>query len=234
MFYKDIESFINTFTITDFDFAAAGFPIPQYVPGTGLVTRMVYLQVATIPGDYTTAVNNDKGGYIRGAEIAYTQVLKFLPSFWQGLGFSGSYSYTESEIQQQVSLGAQTIDITLPGLSKNVMTATVFWEYEGFETRISGRYRDNFVSEQVAVEAQTVNFDGETVIDYQASYQINDNFGVLFQVNNLTDEPTKSYFGEEANTGTIQFFWPPVFCWCELYVLTRVTTLAPSIRSGCS
>ena len=29
---------------------------------------------------------------------------------------------------------------------------------------------------------------------------------VLFQVNNLTDEPTKSYFGEEANTGTIQFF----------------------------
>jgi len=206
VFYKDIESFINTFTITDFDFAAAGFPIPQYVPGTEPGNPDGLPPVTTTPGDYTTAVNNDKGGYIRGAEIAYTQVLKFLPSFWQGLGFSGSYSYTESEIQQQVSLGAQTIDITLPGLSKNVMTATVFWEYEGFETRISGRYRDNFVSEQVAVEAQTVNFDGETVIDYQASYQINDNFGVLFQVNNLTDEPTKSYFGEEANTGTIQFF----------------------------
>lgn len=200
LFYKDIESFINTFTITDFDFKAAGFPIPDFIVRDNGST------ISTKPGDYTTAVNNEKGGYIRGAEIAYTQVFKFLPSFWQGLGFSGSYSYTESEIQQQVSLGAQTIDITLPGLSKNVMTATLFWEYEGFETRISGRYRDNFVSEQVAVEAQTVNFDGETVIDYQASYQINDNFGVLFQVNNLTDEPTKSYFGEEANTGTIQFF----------------------------
>jgi TonB-dependent receptor len=200
VFYKDIESFINTFTISDFDFKAAGFPIPDFI------VRENGSTIETQPGNYTTAVNNDKGGYIRGAEIAYTQVMKFLPSFWQGLGFSGSYSYTESEIQQQVSLGAQTIDITLPGLSKNVMTATLFWEYEGFETRVSGRYRDNFVSEQVAVEAQTVNFHGETVIDYQASYQINDNFGVLFQVNNLTDEPTRSYFGEETNTGTIQFF----------------------------
>jgi TonB-dependent receptor len=200
VFYKDIESFINTFTISDFDFKAAGFPIPDFI------VRENGSTIETQPGNYTTAVNNDKGGYIRGAEIAYTQVLKFLPSFWQGLGFSGSYSYTESEIEQQVSLGAQTIDITLPGLSKNVMTATLFWEYEGFETRVSGRYRDNFVSEQVAVEAQTVNFHGETVIDYQASYQINDNFGVLFQVNNLTDEPTRSYFGEETNTGTIQFF----------------------------
>jgi len=94
----------------------------------------------------------------------------------------------------------------LPGLSKNVATATLFWEYQGFETRLSARYRDKFVSEQVAVEAQTVNFDGETVLDYQASYQINDQFGVLFQVNNLTDEPTKSYFGTSTNTGTIQFF----------------------------
>ncbi|WP_419570671.1 TonB-dependent receptor [Rheinheimera sp.] len=206
LFYKDIESFINTFTITDFDFAAAGFPIPAYVPGTEPGNPDGLPPVSTKPGDYTTAVNNENGGYIRGAELAYTQVFKFLPGFWSGLGFSGSYSYTESEIQQQVSLGAQTIDITLPGLSKNVATATLFWEYQGFETRLSARYRDKFVSEQVAVEAQTVNFDGETVLDYQASYQINDQFGVLFQVNNLTDEPTKSYFGTPTNTGTIQFF----------------------------
>ncbi len=68
------------------------------------------------------------------------------------------------------------------------------------------RYRDEFVSEQVAVESQTVNYDGETVLDYQASYQMNDNLGLVFQVNNLTDEPTKSYFGETAQTGTLQYF----------------------------
>ena len=68
------------------------------------------------------------------------------------------------------------------------------------------RYRDEFVSEQVAVNEQVVNFDGETVFDFQAKYQINDQFGVLFQVNNLTDEPTMSYFGNETRTGTMQYF----------------------------
>ena len=94
----------------------------------------------------------------------------------------------------------------LPGLSENVATLTVFWEYEGFETRLSSRYRDAFVSQQVAVNDQVVNFDDELVIDYQASYEINDNWSVLFQVNNLTDEPTKSYFASEEQTGTIQYF----------------------------
>ena len=64
----------------------------------------------------------------------------------------------------------------------------------------------HFVSEQVAVNEQVVNFDAETVIDFQTSYQFTDSFGMLLQVNNLTDEPTQSYFGTTSKTGTTQFF----------------------------
>lgn len=201
LFYKDIKSFISTFTIAEFDFKGAGFFVPDAIinPESGV-------PVPVTNGNYTTAVNNSKGGYIRGAELAYTQVFKFLPGVWQGLGVSTSYSFTESEIQQQTSLGGSTVDISLPGLSENVFTGTVFWEYQGFEARVSARYRDPFVSEQVAVNEQIVNFDGETVVDMQTSYQISDQWSVLFQVNNVTDEPTKSYFGDETQTGTIQFF----------------------------
>ena len=117
---------------------------------------------------------------------------------------SASYSFTESEIQRTLSEGVFASQ--LPGLSENVVTATLFWEYEGFETRVSARYRDAFVSQQVAVNDQTVNFDDELVIDYQASYEINDNLSMLFQVNNLTDEPTRSYFSTPEQTGTLQFF----------------------------
>ena len=123
---------------------------------------------------------------------------------WSGLGMSASYSFTESEIQRTLSEGVFASQ--LPGLSENVVTATLFWEYEGFETRVSARYRDAFVSQQVAVNDQTVNFDDELVIDYQASYEINDNLSMLFQVNNLTDEPTRSYFSTPEQTGTLQFF----------------------------
>ncbi len=201
IFNKDIKSLINTFSIANFDFKAAGFQVPDvYVdPVTGVPK-------AVKNGTYTTAVNNKEGGYIRGVELAYTQLYKFLPGLWSGLGTSLSYSYTDSEIKQQTNLGGSSVDISLPGLSSNVWTGAVFYEYEGFETRVSARYRNPFVSEQVSVNEQIVNFDGETVIDFQSSYQITDQFKVLFQVNNVTDEPTMSYFGDTKQTGTIQFF----------------------------
>jgi TonB-dependent receptor len=202
LFYKDIESAgIVTQTISEYDFSGNGLIVPdEFIdPLSG-----VPLEIRN--GNFETAFNDDKGGYIKGLEVSYTQVFSFLPDFWSGLGLSTSYSHTKSEIQQISQLGQQDLPITLPGLSENVLQTTLFWGYEGFETRISARYRDEFVSEQVAVEAQTVNYDDELVIDYQASYQFNNNLGVVFQVNNVTDEPTKSYFGVQSQTGTIQYF----------------------------
>jgi iron complex outermembrane receptor protein len=207
LFYKDIKSFIQQDTIAQFDFASAGFPLPQYVPGTEPGNPDGLPPKAVNPiGDYSTAVNNDQGGYIRGIELAYTQVFKDLPSFWSGLGVSASYSYTESEIETEVINGRQSFKAELKGLSPNVYTVTAFWEYDGFETRLSTRFRDDFLSDQSALANQDVRYDAETVMDYQASYQVNDNLGLLFQVNNLLDEPTKSYWGDTAYTGTIQFF----------------------------
>lgn len=202
VFYKDIESTgIVTQTISEYDFAANGLAVPDQ-----MIDPVSGVPLSIRNGNFETAFNDQEGGYIRGLEFTYTQIFSFLPEIWSGLGLQASYSYTESEIQQISKLGQQDLSISLPGLSENVFQTTLFWEYQGFETRASIRYRDEFVSEQVAVEAQTVNYDGETIIDYQASYQFNDHFNVVFQINNVTDEPTKSYFGVKAQTGTIQYF----------------------------
>ena len=206
LFYKDIESFINDITIDPYDFEGNGYAIPRYVPGTEPGNPDSLPPVEVIPGALNTAVNNTGGGYIRGLEVAYTQTFDFLPGYFSGLGFSGSYSYTQSDIEQQTDLSGSTVNITLPGLSETVYSATAFYDWERFSTRINVRYRDSFVSEQVAVETQLAFFADETVIDYQASYAVTDNLSVLFQVNNLTDEPTKTYFNQVAQTGTLQFF----------------------------
>lgn len=200
LFYKDIKSFINDFTIQEFDFKAAGFPVPDQIINEDGIPR------ATFNGAFSTAVNNDDGGYIRGLELAYTQVFNFLPDFWSGLGVSGSYSYTQSEVNLINPLGGDPVPMTFEGLSREVLTATLFWEYQGFEARVSARYRSPFVSTQIGIDEQVTNFHSETVVDFQAGYQWNDNLKLLFQVNNLTDEPTKSYFGQQAQTGTLQFF----------------------------
>lgn len=200
LFYKDIKSFVNDFTIQQFDFAAAGFDVPAEIIDEDGIPR------ETFNGAFSTAVNNAEGGYIRGAEIAFTKVFDFLPPLWSGLGVQGSYSYTESEVSLINSLGGEPIETSFEGLSQDVFTGTIFWNYQGFDARVSARYRSPFVSSQVGIDEQITNFDSETVIDMQTSYDINDHFKLLFQVNNLTDEPTKSYFGDKAQTGTIQFF----------------------------
>ncbi|GLS83293.1 TonB-dependent receptor [Paraferrimonas haliotis] len=201
VFYKNIDSFIDTIAIDGFDFKGNGFNVPDYIvdPTSGE-------QIETTNGVYTTAVNNAEGGYIRGVELAYTQVFTGLPGAFSGLGFNANYSFTQSEVESKTDLGGETVTQSLPGLSENVASATLFYNYAGFDARVSARYRDDFVSEQVAVNEQVVNFDGETVVDFQSSYQITDYLGVLFQVNNLTDEPTKSYFGNPSRTGTLQYF----------------------------
>lgn len=226
-YYKDIKSFIDRNTTDPYDFRANGFVVPDeidvlvqeqdpndpdlLVPVLDANGDALSVSVPVVNGAYTTAINNSEGGYIRGSEIAYTQIFSFLPELWAGLGMNLSYSYTETEIVRLAdeSRGIYTSD--LPGLSKNVFSGTLFWEYEGFETRVNARYRDPFVSQQVAVNSQVVNFDSELVVDFQASYSINENTSVLFQANNITDEPTKSYFGDKSRTGTIQYFGTQFF-----------------------
>ncbi len=202
LFYKDIESTgIVTTEIPQFDFAGNGFAVPEYItdPTSGV-------PVPTRNGTYTVAYNDENGGFLQGVEVAYTQVFSMLPEPFDGLGLNVSYSYTESEIERDRILGSASVRQPLEGLSENVLSSTAFYAFRDFETRLSVRSRDDFVSDQVAVDTQTVFYSGETVVDFQASYQFTDRLGALFQVNNLTDEPTRSYFNTEDQTGTIQYF----------------------------
>lgn len=224
LFYKDIVSFVDRSTTDPYNFRANGFDVPDTIdivvgedldddPSTPLTPVLdsgglpLTVSLPVLDGAYTTAVNNGEGGYIRGLEVSYTQIFSFLPDMWSGFGTNLSYSYTETEITRISDPNQGIYSSDLPGLSPEVLSATLFYDNsEGFETRINARYRDPFVSQQVAVNSQVVNFDSELVVDFQASYEINENLGVLFQANNITDEPTKSYFGSESRTGTIQYF----------------------------
>lgn len=198
IFRKDIESFIENITLRGVDFKALGFNVPDTNPNTGNPLKP--------GGEYQTAYNNTKGGYIQGIELGYTQTFDFLPGIWSGLGVSSSYSYTESDVERINNLGGEEKDIGMPGLSPSNLSATLFYDYEGFSTRLNYRYREAFVANQVAVETQEVFYADESVVDYQASYEFENGVELVFQVNNLTDEPSKTYFGNEEQTGSIQYF----------------------------
>lgn len=203
LYYKDIENFPEKTTLIDYDFEANGITPPAVDPNDESQTPVP-------SGDYHVLLNNGKGGYFRGAEIAYTQTFSFLPGIWEGLGISASYSYTESEVESEfaAATGLEDVKSPYPFLSPRVWTAALFYDWDDtFSTRINARYREEYVGNQIAIgDAEQAFFAEELIVDYQASWQFTEELQGVFSVNNLTDEPNRSYFGHQAATGTLQYF----------------------------
>ncbi|MFC5740184.1 TonB-dependent receptor [Dyella tabacisoli] len=196
VFFKHIDSFIQNVTYNNYNFAAAGITVP-----TDPTTGKPYLN-----GQYQTAYNA-KGGNLRGLELGFSKT-HFLPGIWSGLGVQANYSLTSSSVRNPTNLGGPTTYIGLPGLSRRVASGAVFYDNGPFSARVSANYRSSFVSDtQIAVNNQLVTFASETVYDFQTSYAITDQLSVVYQMLNIGNQPTRTYFGgNTSQTGTIQYF----------------------------
>jgi iron complex outermembrane recepter protein len=176
--YKDLQTYIYNQNLPK-DFA--GLPDP-----TGGV-----LQPASTLGVYTQPANG-QGGYMRGYELTASLPLEVLFASAEGFGFNASYSDTESSIQPN---GPGSTPQPFPGLSKYVLNATFYYEKNGFSARIAERHRSDFLGEVQGFGADQsfVDIKGETITDLQLSYTFTESefkgLTVLFQVNNLTNEP---------------------------------------------
>ena len=117
-----------------------------------------------------------------------------------GFGVIVSYSYTESDIEITGSVSSVANEhIPLPGLSEDVWNATVYYEKYGFGARIATRYRSEYIGEvtNFANERGLRFVDADMITDAQLSYAFGDGrlegLQLLFQVNNLTNEPYIAY-----------------------------------------
>jgi TonB-dependent receptor len=117
-----------------------------------------------------------------------------------GFGAILSYSYTDSDIEIQGKISSvETENIPLPGLSQDVWNATLYYEKYGFGARIATRYRSEYIGEvsNFANERALRYVDADMITDAQLSYTFGGNMleglQVLFQVNNLTNEPYIAY-----------------------------------------
>ncbi|MFC3651749.1 TonB-dependent receptor [Dyella humi] len=196
VFFKKVNSFIQNVTYNNFDFASVGITVP-----TNPATGQPYAN-----GQYQTSYNA-KGGDVRGFEASFTKT-HFLPGIWSGLGFDANLALTNSNVRNPTNLAGPTTYIGLPGLSRRVASAAVFYDNGTFSARLSANHRSSFLSNtQIAVTNQLVTFAAETVYDFQASYNVTSQLSVVYQMLNLSNQPTRTYFGgNPQQTGTIQYF----------------------------
>jgi iron complex outermembrane receptor protein len=195
-FYKKLKSYIYDIT-NPFDFSAqnaAAAPLNPCIIG-GVSQPCPEAAIGTM-----TAPQNGAGGRVDGVELAFSVPGELFWDALQGFGASGSVSQTASSIAipGQVA-GTAAQNITLPGLSKTVWQATLYYERAGFSARLATTYRSNYIGE-------ITDFAGDRALEYVRHEQISAfqtgydfqqgplrGFGVVFQIDNLTNTPFIDY-----------------------------------------
>jgi iron complex outermembrane receptor protein len=184
-FYKDLESFVYTQTI-DYDFT--GFPNPgPNEPDSNI-------------GNLSTQANGE-GGYVRGVEFSLALDAGLFWEPMEGFGLVGSYSKTESNLHEENNPSS-----TLDGLSGDVSSIVLYYERGGWSLRLGQRYRSEYETTVRGTFGENVPsaIGAERIVDAQAGYAFTggklDGLSILFQVNNLNDEPYRTAVG--VSTGS--------------------------------
>jgi len=178
-FYKHLENYVyDQSVVVDF----TGVPTYGLTPAT-------YLGKVTTP-------ENGQGGNIWGFEFSTSLPAALISEDLDGFGALFSASYTKSRVKET----PDSDPIALPGLSRWVVNSTLYYEKNGFQARVSGRYRSSFLAEVsgLSLARDLIEARGEFLVDAQIGYEFQegplDGLSILLQGNNLTNEPFRTYY----------------------------------------
>ncbi|HZU50567.1 MAG TPA: TonB-dependent receptor, partial [Sphingomicrobium sp.] len=154
---------------------------------------------------WSTAPTNDGKGWVFGYEASGTIPLNVLTPVLDGFGIIGQYAHTASKIK--FSNGSA---ITLPGLSRSVYQAQIFFEKWGFNARASLTHRAPFLGDYTLFNAQvTANLTkAQTTLDAQIGYDFKsgplNGLSIYVQGHNLTNPVLTSYVNADPKEVNIR------------------------------
>jgi iron complex outermembrane recepter protein len=192
-YFKNLRDYVNANDSFVFDF----------VDALSTLSPADRARVGTTEGLVTGPTNNGKG-YLVGAEATLSLPFSNLTESLDGFGFFGSASYTESEIKLKNTQTGNVNVITLPGLSKWVANAEVYFEKAGFQSKVSYRYRSGFLGEVAGLSANPDfrKAKSEGILDAQIGYEFQSGsslagLSILLQAKNLTDRPFVTFANDD-------------------------------------
>ena len=180
-FYKDIETYIQRIT-SPYVYNTLG--LPNELLGTLAQPTEIF---------NISEYANTPGGPLKGFEINAQVPFKFWDGFWGNFGVLANYTKVDSQIEYALtSSGGQIVTSTtndLVNLSRNSASGTLFYDDGKFSIRFTGSYRDKYIRGIPASAGSDLQGNKANLfVDGSASWNINDNFTLIFEAQNLTDE----------------------------------------------
>jgi iron complex outermembrane receptor protein len=173
-FYKQVDNFVEIENIPTFE-------NDDFGGHTANVTQPV----------------NAGNGRIYGIELGGQYAFGDAVAWLRGFGAAANYTYSQSQSTQVTSFGSRG---PIPGVSRDAVTGTLYYENHGFSIRGSYSYRDKAINDSET--GSTFPFGGKIYqvfaapygqLDAQASYDFNKHVGIIFSVQNLTDASQHTY-----------------------------------------
>jgi TonB-dependent receptor len=197
-FYKDIETYIQRIT-SDEPWSSLGLP-DSLLAGSPSNPSSIF---------HVTRWENTNGGPLNGLEFNAQVQFDWLDGFWRSFGVLANYTHVESEIEYILASvnGVPTVTTTndLVDLSPNSASGTLFFDNGTFSVRTTASYRDNYIRGIPASAGSDVRANkANTFVDASASWNVNDNFSIIFEAQNLTDERNTLYIDSQRQDTLFQ------------------------------
>ncbi|AXV66736.1 TonB-dependent receptor [Pseudoalteromonas lipolytica] len=174
----------------------------RIVSGRKVVMRPKASDGEIIPFALSAPVNGSEGE-LSGFELGLVYFPENVPEILNGLGVQASFTALDSaqktpEYNDDGSL-SRYVDSQMAGVSDESYSIVGIYERDSFDMRLSYVWRSEFFTgNEAAIFANPLQFWSrpEQSLDFQFSYNVNDDLVVTFDATNILDDVYQSYYGK--------------------------------------
>lgn len=145
---------------------------------------------------------NGDDAKLYGMEFSINRRLDFLPGIFQDMGIIANYTWMDSEM----TIPGRSDEVSIPRQADSLYNLTAYYDNGSFQARLALNHKDSYIEEHGS-SAMFDSFYGDyTSLDFSASYQINDQFMVYLEANNLNNEPLNYYIGSPERPKQLEYY----------------------------
>lgn len=150
-------------------------------------TDIIYPNVA-----HTVRQTSDAESTIKGFELTAQKHFVELPEPFNGLGTKIAYNYADSDfVTAEPGSPGIVPDANLFGFSKNVASASIYWEGDKTTLRLLAKHRSKYLQPNSLPFSDRSHryVQDQTYLDFSAKYKVAKGVSVFVKAMNLLDEP---------------------------------------------